>query len=273
VTLIHHYTDSGGLIGIIESRALRATNVWFMNDTVEATFGWERIERFLASKTPSSPQEGEVIQLALRALSNIRGADDLPDSYIACFSEKENDLSQWRAYGHSRGFSIAFDSEELDRLAQSISNTSPLPAIRKVAYTDELQEYILQTNYMQQVLTQLPRGAGSDAMAGAFMFVAIMSAPSLKHPAFQAEDEWRLQFRLDKSSDQVKFRDSAIGVTPYIEMSLCEPGSNIISCIREVRVGPQRHPAEALRAAQQLLTRNGLGAVAVKPSTIPLRPN
>jgi len=66
MTLIHHYTDSGGLIGIIESKTIRATNVWFMNDSVEATFGWERIERFLVSKKPPSTREGEVIQLALR---------------------------------------------------------------------------------------------------------------------------------------------------------------------------------------------------------------
>jgi hypothetical protein len=273
VTLIHHYTDSGGLIGIIESSTIRATNVWFMNDTVEATFGWERIERFLVSKTLSSPREGEVIQLALRVLRDVRGADNLPDSYIACFSERENDLSQWRAYGHSKGFSIGFDSDELDHLAQYISDTSPLPAIRKVAYTDELQDYILQTNYLQQVLTQLASGTDSDALARAFMFMAIRSTPSLKHPAFQAEDEWRLQFFLDKSSNRVKFRDSAMGVTPYIEMSLCKPGSNIITCIKEVMVGPQRHPDEALRAAQQFLIRNGLSTVVVKPSTIPLRPN
>ena len=252
---------------------MRATNVWFMNDAVEATFGWNRISRFLASKAPSSKLEREVIQLALEALPNIMETDDFPDSYIVCFSERENDLSQWRAYGYNKGFSIGFDSEELDHLAQSIGNTSPLPAIRKVAYTDKLQDYILQTNYEQQVLNQLASGSDSDVLANAFMFMAIRSAPSLKHPSFEAENEWRLQFFLNKSSNRIKFRDSAMGVTPYMEMSLCEPESKIITCIKEVRVGPQRHPDEALRAAQQLLTRNGLDTVAVKPSTIPLRPN
>jgi hypothetical protein len=66
VTLIYHYTDAAGLLGIIESKTIRATNVMFMNDSVEATFGWERIERFLASKTPSSEREKEVIQQALK---------------------------------------------------------------------------------------------------------------------------------------------------------------------------------------------------------------
>jgi hypothetical protein len=102
--LIHHYTDSGGLIGIIESRTIRATSVWFMNDSVEATFGWEQIEQFLASKSPSLMHEDQVIQRALEYLRSLRVRNDFPDSYIACFSEKENDLSQWRAYGRGKDF-------------------------------------------------------------------------------------------------------------------------------------------------------------------------
>ena len=273
MTLIHHYTDSGGLLAIIESKTIRATNVRFMNDSVEATFGWDRIERFLTAKTPSSTREEEVVKLALKALRDVRDMDNLPDSYIACFSEKENDLSQWRAYGRGKGFSIGFDRDELDHLAQVITSTSPIPAIRKVAYTDAQQDYILQTNYQQQVLTQLASGTDGGALAGAFMFTAIRAAPSLKHPAFQAEDEWRLQFYLEKSTDRLKFRDSAMGVTPYIEMSLCEPESSTITCIKEVRVGPQRHPDEALRAVQQFLIRKELDTVVVKPTTIPLRPS
>jgi hypothetical protein len=272
MTLIHHYTDSGGLLAIIETKTIRATDVWFMNDSAEATFGWERIERFLVDKTPSSAREREVIEIALVALRGVRDSVDFPGSYIACFSEKENDLSQWRAYGRGKGFSIGFDSEELDELAHAISS-SPLPLIRKVAYTDALQDYILQTNYDQQVTTQLESGTGIDVLAGGFLQMAIKSAPSLKHPAFQAEDEWRLQFFHDRYANNVKFRDSAIGLAPYIEMSLCKSGSSTITSIKEIRVGPQRHPDEALRAAQQLLLKNGLDMVVVKPSTIPLRPS
>jgi hypothetical protein len=199
--------------------------------------------------------------------------NDFPDSYIACFSEKENDLSQWRAYGRGKGFSIGFDSDELNQLAQVITDTSPFQAIRKVAYTDEQQEYILQTNYQQQVLAPLMTGADINLLAGSFIFMMIVAAPSLKHPAFQAEDEWRLQFFLDKSTERVKFRDSTMGVTPYVEMSLCALGSNTINCIKELSIGPQRHPDEVLRAIQQFLIRNGLDTVKVKPATIPLRPS
>jgi len=271
--LLHHYTDSGGLLGIIESRKIRATNVWFMNDSVEATFGWGRIERFLDSKSPSSAKEKEVIRLAKAGLHGASNKTDFPDSYIACFSQKGNDLSQWRAYGRGRGFSIGFDSDELNRLARAIGGSDLFPPLRKVAYGDAEQEYIIETNYGQRVETQLANEPEVTTLAGLFDFMATMLLPSLKHPAFEAEAEWRLQFFLDKSDPKVKFRDSAMGVTPFIEMSLCDPESSIITCMREVTIGPQRHPDEAFRAVSQFLSRNGLEAVELKPSKIPLRPN
>jgi hypothetical protein len=272
VTLVYHYTDSGGLLGIIESHAFRATNVWFMNDSAEATYGLDRAEEFLTSKSPSSALEKDVIQVALRALGGVRRLDSLPDSYITCFSEKENDLSQWRAYGRGKGFSIGFDSEELEELSKVISK-GHLPNMRRVAYTESAQNYILQTNYQQQVLNNLASDSDAGTLAGVFMVMAIMAAPSLKHPAFEAEDEWRLHFFFERITDKVKFRNGAMGLTPYIEMSLCSPGSTTIAAIREIRVGPQRHPAEAQRAAQQLLARNGMSTIEVKPATIPLRPD
>jgi hypothetical protein len=103
-----------------------------MNDSVEATFGWGRIERFLDSKSPSSAKEKEVIRLAKAGLHGASNKTDFPDSYIACFSEKGNDLSQWRAYGRGRGFSIGFDSDELNRLARAIGGSDLFPPSEKL---------------------------------------------------------------------------------------------------------------------------------------------
>ena len=153
-----------------------------------------------------------------------------------------------------------------------MTETTPNDCLLK-RRTHTEQEYILQTNYEQQVLASLANGVDAATAAGAFVVMAITASPSLKHPAFEAEDEWRLQFLLDKFDHRINFRDSAMGVTPSVEMSLCKPGSGAINCIREIRVGPQGHPDEALRAVQQLLIRNGLQTVDVKPATIPLRPS
>jgi hypothetical protein len=62
-----------------------------------------------------------------------------------------------------------------------------------------------------------------------------------------------------------------MGVTPYIEIPLCEPGTDQITVMSEVIIGPQRHPAEAQRAAKKLLVCNGLCDIEVKLSQVPLR--
>lgn len=47
--LVYHYTDPGGLFGIITKKVLWASDVWFMNDAQEALYGLEAIERALES--------------------------------------------------------------------------------------------------------------------------------------------------------------------------------------------------------------------------------
>jgi hypothetical protein len=97
------------------------------------------------------------------------------------------------------------------------------------------------------------------------------SAPQSK--AFKDEDEVRLLVLHNPETGvwgQLKFREGIMGLTPYVELSLNDPGLDRISAIREIVVGPQPNQAEAIRAAKLLVERHGLD-VEVHPSDIPLR--
>jgi hypothetical protein len=48
--LVYHYTDPGGLLGIVTSKCLWASDVWYMNDAREALYGVEVIERASSSQ-------------------------------------------------------------------------------------------------------------------------------------------------------------------------------------------------------------------------------
>ena len=260
IPVIYHYTDAAGLLGIVEARGIWATNVWFMNDTGEATYGWERIERFLRSREANLEGERELVALTLNALRGLKNRDDFPETYIACFSKNGDQLSQWRAYGGNNGYSIGFDREGLDELA-SMVQPDGLPHVREVAYEETLQDAMLDSHYVREVTGVLSKeGVTEDertAAAGSFLFWANATIPSLKHPAFSEEAEVRLQFYFEKDADEICFRDSTMGVTPYIRMPLNKSETDSISVIREVMVGPQKHSAEARRAVQHLLARNG----------------
>jgi hypothetical protein len=100
--ILYHYTDAGGLLGIVTNKCLWASEVWYMNDTREALYGLDTIKRSLQSMAPASGAESDVRTEALKRLANLPNQDDIVQSYIACLSKEGDQLSQWRAYGRPR---------------------------------------------------------------------------------------------------------------------------------------------------------------------------
>jgi hypothetical protein len=101
----------------------------------------------------------------------------------------------------------------------------------------------------------------------------MLLTPSFKDKAFKDEDEVRLQVLHNPETgvwEQLKFREGVMGLTPYVALSLKDPGSDKMSAIREIVVGPQPNQTEAIRATKLLVERHGLD-VEVHPSDIPLR--
>jgi Protein of unknown function (DUF2971) len=275
---IYHYTSPSGLRSIIESASLWATDVWFMNDTVEATFGREAIEIYLRRKGSDSSADNQFCVVALEMPANINDSlarSDVLNSYIACLSGEGDQLSQWRAYGQGGGFSIGFDRLALEQLAAALTNPMNF-TVRKVAYDRAEQETLLDAIYLPS-FAALPSPVDQlDLRRAALGFVdqAMNLSPALKHPAFAEEKEYRLHIFLGSAaytSSVLKFRDSPMGVTPYLKIPLCEPAKKHITVITKVIIGPQRHQPEAKRAIRQLFQVHGMPDVEITTSEIPLR--
>jgi Protein of unknown function (DUF2971) len=277
-TILYHYTDPGGLQGIIECKCLRASDVWFMNDAREARYGLDVVERALSGMQPESADEQAAQTEAVRQLAQLHGQDDPVESYIACLSKHGDQLSQWRAYGRPRGFSIGFDSEVLRGLCP-LTLTFDQPSLREVSYDPSVQDGMV-VSHLRSVRRQLassgnPALAQPDVVGNIFMREAILLAPAFKDPAFKEEAEVRLQIFHDPTSGtspDLKFRNGAMGLTPYLEIDLIDPQAGRMTALLEIIVGPQPNQDEALRAVRQLLAHNELEDVEVKQSAIPLRP-
>ncbi|HUY44963.1 MAG TPA: DUF2971 domain-containing protein [Streptosporangiaceae bacterium] len=271
--IIYHYTNATGLLGIVEKRVLWASDVWFMNDTTEGTYGREAIERYLRSKRPASTAEEDFRQTIIKILAGLP-SEEGSRSYISCLSEKGDDLSQWRAYGGGTGVSVGFARVALEEVGQSLP--SPLTfTLRKVAYRPALQETLLDPHYIP-IASALPNPASSTVLqteAIRFLIGALNLVPALKHPAFEDEAEFRVHVFLDPKNTPgvLSFRNSAMGVTPYIKVPLCREGEDQITSMRRIYVGPQRHPNESRLAIRQLLDANGLNDVEIEISKVPLR--
>lgn len=272
--LVYHYTDATGLLGIVKDKVIWASDVWFMNDAHEALYGLDVVERVLESlDLPAGSSRAGVRRRALGWLRSIREQEDFWRSYIACLSFHGDDLSQWRAYGRQRGFSIGFDTAQLRSLCIQAPEFGK-PTFRYVAY-DDAQQANTVTITFNTVVNALPTTPTGDQMQGAaidFVNAALILAPALKHSAFSGEREIRLHvYRLAATIDGLRFRSGAMGIVPYIEIDLKDPGTNEMTLIHEVIIGPQANGPESQRAVKQLLACHSLKDVEVRLSKIPLR--
>ena len=272
---IYHYTDAGGLLGIVEKKCLRASDVWFMNDAREATYGLKVIKRVLKAREPAPGTESEVYSKTAGLIAGLEDPDDVVRSYIACLSKKGDQLSQWRAYGRPRGFSIGFDRQQL-RSFRPLGPQLGKPIYRNVAYERTTQDNMVTGLFRTRVnlLPAHPTDGDLDGAAWIFVLEALLLVPAFKHRAFKEEKEVRLQIFHDPKAgipDDLKFRAGAMGVVPYVEIPLQDPVTDKMTVIREVIVGPQPNQTESERAVRQLLARCGIEGVEVRPSKIPLR--
>ena len=92
--ILYHYTDARGLIGMLESNSVWATDARFMNDPAE--LDWVR--EVVAAAAASMKLTNLHARLLAEELQSIEAG--FPGSaYVASFSAHRDLLSQWRAYG------------------------------------------------------------------------------------------------------------------------------------------------------------------------------
>jgi hypothetical protein len=272
-------------MGIVNSKTLWATDVWYMNDTGEATYAKASIERFINSCAPESDSMRQVCALVKKIIPRVLN-EDSAQGYISCLSENGDQLSQWRSYAYGRGFSIGFD---LEAMLQLFSGPDATGSVGKVIYDRSLQQSLLSDIYREaeEVLRRLsadkkaqsdlePHGLNPISVAATGILArSTILADFFKHPAFGEEAEVRIhasrKFNDGKPPADLKFRETALGITPYVAIPICLPGADAISVVREVIIGPQPHQREVQRAVGQFLGAGGLTDVEVRLSQVPLR--
>jgi hypothetical protein len=110
--LVYHYTTMEGFRGIFESRALRATHLFFQNDASEfdtaRECAREALTEFAASAAPSR------IRGDLRRVLERLGPRYPQRVYSFSFSHLRDDLNLWRAYSRGGGVAIGIPRLELE---------------------------------------------------------------------------------------------------------------------------------------------------------------
>jgi hypothetical protein len=132
--LLYHYTDAAGLLGIVSSNRLWASDASFLNDPSEGLLFPQRIIEFMPQKPGGlTALEEHIIVLFEEGLRN---HPKPVSAFTTSFCDDGDLLSQWRGYGSfGSGYAIGFEPDSLVhvQLAQLVEVQYGFESIRELA--------------------------------------------------------------------------------------------------------------------------------------------
>lgn len=235
---LYHYTTAEGLKGMIETQELWATDIFYLNDWKEFYHGRAEFKRVLEEKLASAVGKDTCEKKIARVVSDLLEKPSPLGSnrvFVCSFSEKGNDLSQWRAYCHDGGYSIGFRRDQLKELADRENNCS----LRKCEYSGDCAHHV---DRLLRFLSRKTNCEDLDTSVKATELLLGKFAAEYKDSGFSDEQEWRL---ISTSSEpKLKFRTHGPFLVPYVTFKL-----KIKALWKDVhiRVGPCSHESDDLR--------------------------
>ena len=258
-TIIYHYTDINGLLGMAEKGKIWATHVSRLNDTSEHLYGIKVVEDCVPKAMPTSS-----MPLIDKILSEFKKVD----TYVTSYSTKHDLLSQWRGYsGGNVGYCLGLATNGIATLDHST------PLLEAVIYQDHLAQKVIST-MVNRVDGYLNNNQSGDVEVGSLLgmvggTLAILAC-MIKHPGFEEENEYRQFYQPGATSLQLekKFRNGRFGLTPYVEVPFKEEGR---LPLRSVTISPCQDPELEMSIVKTLLEKYSYTNVEVHKSAIPLR--
>lgn len=278
-TVLYHYTSMEGLLGIVRSGNVWASDSRYLNDTTDSTYLISVLKNHVAKRiTAASGSDKKAYE---ELLSELEKPNEF-DVFVASFSANGDLLSQWRAYCPGGiGFSIGFDSNALRTgYVSDLSADKPhfvsgqLTQVRYLgseadASADEILKEcggfanaLLSTmgNLVPPVLVSLAEATAKSAA---------VFAPIFKDLAFAEEQEWRLVLsKIPGPMPGKRFRAGKSTLVPYVD---AEPLGKEGYFIKEVIVGPTPHPELSVEAVIALFQSVNHPEVAIRASKVPYR--
>ncbi|MHB8335900.1 MAG: DUF2971 domain-containing protein [Ignavibacteriaceae bacterium] len=274
--VLYHYTSAQVIKSILENRSFWCTDVNFMNDTLEIKYGKKIIKERLNSYLKNENDFN--VQLVLKSLVQFVD-NNVYDTYIACFSEEDDILSQWNNYADSgKGYNIGIQfnnnqnlitkvSHYLNRLDDdSITSTTSTVVLRKVFYEIDEQLHIVN-KFISDIVegtkntimsgSNFPTTWGADVAANAFNLLLEIIF-SLKSPSFQEEKEWRLVYMIQKKFKEEirKFKVKDGIISPYLETYIFEDVNGVLEFpLQSINPGPML-PKDIVNKSIEIFLKN-----------------
>jgi Protein of unknown function (DUF2971) len=286
---LFHYTNADGLLGILRDKVIWGTETTHLNDRSELEYGIELIKHQLNDAVTEWRSHRAVADLLTTLRDNFHlygwntpeGYVVFHTSYISCFCQNGNLLSQWRGYGNSGGgYSLGI---KLSCLNLDLINAQPRISLRKVIY-DQSEQIALVKDTIDQLTAFANNLFANDPSNWAQACEKLMNffreeihdyIWCFKNAAFSEEQEWRFMYLTNPFNPDplpMHFRSTPNGLIPYVELDIFNV-DNIDACIEicEIICGPRHETDSGVRTVKDLLLSLNYTGVEVSPSGIPLR--
>lgn len=266
---LYHYTDAHGLMGIIQRRALWATDVGFLNDSKEIFAGIDLIKRRCDEiLVRLAGSDSHILKAATElykhmpdfALQNLTRRN----IYVVSFSEAHDNLRQWMSYcPQNAGYAIEFDRDRVLMLGEVEIENRVVCRLEKVDYHEEELDKIIAPEFIIEAFKK----AGGNIEQAALKTInnLIFHCCAIKSHEFYDERETRLiiQSQLEKNNP-VSFRSRAGLIIPYFEYTIER------SWIKEITIGPNINMPLARKGLENFLAAHGMDCT-IRESACSLR--
>jgi Protein of unknown function (DUF2971) len=279
-TSLYHYTSQTGLKGMLNTKTIWASEIHYLNDSTEFALALSLARDELAKRIRAaiSPVDRSRLELLRDTMYTIAGVH----TCVCCFSELDDDLSQWRGYGGGdAGFSVGFTREWFTRVKETLGLSLIRciydPEDQQRLIKDELDDFLAKNaekgpDYWDRNRgyrnPDRPRTFGVSRHAGNDFATGLSrKAPLIKHKSFAVEKEWRLAATV--SAHELHHRPGRSMLIPYYKIPIGD--GDKFDSIREIVVGPTPHPDLSAASVESLAIAAGLVTPNIETTSIPFR--
>ena len=261
---VYHYTTFSGLMGIVESGSLWASDIRYMNDSAElnhmVTLTRAEVEERIALGHPNPRLLNQFLDWITRRVTNGHML------FSGSFRANGNLLSQWRGYSDlGKGVSIGFDPNHLLTCARKQGFM-----VGRCVYDPKRQRQLIHqiVDHVEDLAASAcgVHGCQTDEIF-ADVFERVESdllriAAILKHPSFQEEAEWRIVSPIvtDFKDSSVHFREGTHMLVPYFKFSLVAPQQEKPK-ILHIFLGPTPNLSPSMTSLSMYLAKNGVSPI------------
>jgi len=279
--LLWHYTSWEGLYGMVEKNEIWASNIGYLNDTLEYQKGVETLEALIRQSVLADLVSEFAPQFKRNA-----------ENYFAIsFSGHFDQLSQWRGYsGATGGFAVGFDREALNALVEPlgaklgrcyyVGKEANVPSGLKDEFgilRDEVHRRWEDTKQPDASLRKAQMLFSFALRSTSFPELAVR----IKDDSFESEREERLTLMRVAGKTPLGFHTKASLVVPHLEVKLNKKPDRssaewltdaTVNPIRAILVGPTVHTDLIKRSVEMLVEDKWRGAlIKVATSKVPFR--